>query len=146
MAKIVINDELEINGRLTVQRTRVSDEKGNLTSVVSGVLATHLYIEIIDKIETGRLILKGVDVKKENFGSDDYDVVYEFTASELINKGTKYKDNYYFDIDGETLKLIEDKLYPYTDPVLGSIEDEDLFKQITDIRDKKELKEKENKE
>ena len=46
MAKIVINDELEVNGRLTVQRTQVSDEKGNLTSVVSGVLATHLYIEI----------------------------------------------------------------------------------------------------
>lgn len=79
MAKISVNDEHLINGRVTVRRYK--DENDNI--IIEGSIATHFYIEEINTVETYRYSLTGIDVIEEIFGSDDFDIVYNFIAREL---------------------------------------------------------------
>ena len=68
-----------------------------------GILATHDYIEHIDTIETERYLLSEVDVYQEDFGSNDYNIVYSFKANNLI-----IKDDY---IPDKVKEVIEYELY-----------------------------------
>lgn len=83
MARICLNEDVVLNGRLSITRTLLEDNK---TVVITGVLATHYYIEEIKTLETYRYKLEGVEVYSESFGSDDFDIIYNFKAKELINR------------------------------------------------------------
>lgn len=101
MAQISINDEHIVNGRLTVRRFK--DENDEIKIV--GTLATHCYFEEILKIETFRYSINDIEVVEEVFASDDYDIVYNFTAKEINNKcGLS-------DLNNSIIKKIEEKMY-----------------------------------
>lgn len=83
MAKIIINNENEVNGKLSISRRLVSNDNIEVT----GQLATHRYFEEIDYIESERYILTGVKIIEEEFGSNDFDILYTFKAKYLDIKG-----------------------------------------------------------
>lgn len=105
MAKIKItndnNEELLVNGRMTFKVSKAIDEHGNETMVCLGQLTTHKYFEEIRRIETDRFILENVEVTDETFGTNDFDILYDF---QVHNFGWHVKDNYLSD---ETIKKIE---------------------------------------
>jgi hypothetical protein len=74
-----------------------------------GILSTHRYFEEISQIETRRYVLKGVEVFQEDFGSDDHQIAYSFTAKELIVKGIDENNESLFSY--EEIKKIESELY-----------------------------------
>lgn len=81
MAQISVNDEIIVNGKLTVKR--YLDEEKNIR--IMGSFATHLYFEEINTLTTFRYRIKGVEVVEEIFASDDYDIIYSFIAESLDN-------------------------------------------------------------
>lgn len=82
MAKIKItndqNEEKVVNGRMTFKVSKAIDENGDDVMVCLGQLTTHNYFEEIRKIETDRFILENVEVTDETFGTNDFDILYEF--------------------------------------------------------------------
>lgn len=48
--------------------------------IIRGIFCTQHYISNIDKIETKRYVLTGIDVTKESYGSHEDRIVYEFSA------------------------------------------------------------------
>lgn len=110
MAQISVNDEYVINGRLTVKRFK--DINGNIK--IEGTLATHCYFEEILKLETFRYSIMGIEVIEEVFGSDDYDIVYNFIAKELDNR---YGIS---DLNNDVIKEIEKEMYGKQGFVLGT--------------------------
>ena len=72
MAKIIINNEVRANGKLSATRT-LNEEKNGF--IISGVFASHLYYESIKTLESERFALSGIEVYQEAFGSDDYDIL-----------------------------------------------------------------------
>lgn len=117
MAKIIINDKVSANGKLSVDRT-LNEEKTGF--IIEGVLSTHLYFEEINTLEIPRLRLEGVEVFKESFGSDDYNVYYYFVAKKLIPKGEDIDGAHYI-LYGEEMKMIEDEMYKNSHPIMGDI-------------------------
>lgn len=111
MAQIKINTEIFVNGKCSI--TRVSDptEVDEFNTSTVGILSTHPYFEDIHTIETERYLLTGVEVQQEDFGSNDYNIKYTFTAEDLI-----VKDDY---VPEECKYLIENEMY--------SNEDNELF-------------------
>lgn len=111
MAQIKINTEIFVNGKCSI--TRVSDptEVDEFNTSTVGILSTHPYFEDIHTIETERYLLTGVEVQQEDFGSNDYNIKYTFTAEDLI-----IKDDY---VPEECKYLIENEMY--------SDEDNELF-------------------
>ena len=111
MAQIKINTEIFVNGKCSI--TRVSDptEVDEFNTSTVGILSTHPYFEDIHTIETERYLLTGVEVQQEDFGSNDYNIKYTFTAEDLI-----VKDEY---VPEECKYLIENEMY--------SDEDNELF-------------------
>ena len=99
MAKLIVNKELELNGKITVKRTL---EDGEL--VIIGSLATHYYLEEIISLETDRFIIDKIEVFEEVFGSDDFDILYNFKAKILKVKGIS-------NLSVEELKKIENIIY-----------------------------------
>ena len=87
MSKIKITkedgNELLIKGRVSF--TAEKTETGEL--LIEGKLTTHYYIEDISKIETYRYILNGIDVYREDFGTNDLDILYVFTCKDYEVKG-----------------------------------------------------------
>lgn len=85
MAIIRINqsEDAVVLGRLSAQRVKEYNEEGNFSISISGILETRDYYEDIETIETERLILKGVDVIVEEYGTNEYNIRYSFTADEL---------------------------------------------------------------
>lgn len=79
MAKISVNDEYVVNGKLTISRVLNMDNE----IVISGTFASHYYFEEINTLTTYRYEIKGIEVREELFGSDDFDIVYNFTAKEF---------------------------------------------------------------
>lgn len=79
MAKISVNDEYVVNGKLTISRVLNMDNE----VVINGTFASHYYFEEINTLTTYRYEVKGIEVKQELFGSDDFDIVYNFTAKEF---------------------------------------------------------------
>lgn len=111
MAQIKINTEIFVNGKCSI--TRISDptEVDEFNTSTVGILSTHPYFEDIHTIETERYLLTGVEVQQEDFGSNDYNIKYTFTAEDLI-----VKDDY---VPEECKYLIENEMY--------SDEDNELF-------------------
>lgn len=117
MAKIKINDTQVVNGKVSASRTLNQEKNG---FIITGVLATHLYIEHISRIECNRYILKNVEVYEESFGSDDYDIYYHFTANSLSLKDEMI-DGVGTILYGKEMKMIEDEMYKDEHPILGAI-------------------------
>lgn len=105
MAKIIItndnNEEIQVEGRMTFKVSKAIKEDGTETMVCLGQLATHKYFEEITKIETDRFILENVEVTDETFGTNDFNILYEF---EVHNYGWTIKEDY---LSEETIKKIE---------------------------------------
>lgn len=120
MARILINDNLAVNGKLTFARRK--NEEGS-AFIISGLLQTHLYIDDIKSLETPRFILKDVDVFEEDFGSDDYNIIYKFTCRNIDVKGYNEKGISYC-ITTKEMEVIEDMIYKNQHPVLGVIGEE----------------------
>lgn len=129
MAQITINDKLTVNGKLTFNNTMNQDKTG---FIIDGVLLTHLYFDDIQKIETNRFILNNVEVYRESFGSDDYNIGYSFTAEKAIIKGDEYEGAKYILYPSE-MKEIEEIMYKDEHPILG-----DIGKEYKDIIKKEE--------
>lgn len=105
MAKIIItndnNEEIQVEGRMTFKVSKAIKEDGTDTMICLGQLATHKYFEEITKIETDRFILENVEVTDEIFGTNDFNILYEF---EVHNYGWTIKEDY---LSEETIKKIE---------------------------------------
>ena len=96
MAVIKINNDSNTNvyGRLSVDREAVYNEEGQMTGTqVTGMLAAHEYFEEITEIESERFIVKGVNVYKESFGSNEYLILYYFIAEDFDVKNDNLDDN-----------------------------------------------------
>lgn len=134
MAKIILNDEFEVNGKLSISRTL--NEQGD-GFIVTGTFATHLYIEDIHTLESPRYKVYGVEVFQEMFGSDDYDIVYNFQATILKIKGA-IKDGIGFILYPKEMEAIEEEMYKNDHPVLGGIGEQykDMYKKGDDEDDK----------
>lgn len=85
MAKILITtgdgEVIETQGKMTFETIKREDEDGDTYFETIGQLAIHEYIVDIDKIESARYLLENVDVYREVYGTDDFNILYEFTAS-----------------------------------------------------------------
>ena len=105
MAKIIItndnNEEIQAEGKMTFKVSKAIKEDGTETMVCLGQLATHKYFEEITKIETDRFILENIEVTDETFGTNDFNILYEF---EVHNYGWTIKEDY---LSEKTIKRIE---------------------------------------
>lgn len=101
MAKIGVNKKEIVLGKLTVKR--FLDEENKI--VIQGSFATHKYFEEIKNIETYRLKISGIEVLEEIFGSDDFDIIYNFIAKniEMKNSGVTYTE--------DEIEVVEKTLY-----------------------------------
>lgn len=87
MAKIKItndkNEEILVNGRMTFKVSKAIDNDGEDLIICLGQLTTHKYFEEIRKIETDRYILENVEVTDETFGTNDFDILYDFQVHDF---------------------------------------------------------------
>ena len=103
MAQIKINKDRFVEGKFTVKQRLVEDEKGNGNVVVHGIFSTHDYIEELNTLESERYLLLGIKVFEETFGTNDYEITYEFTAESLT-----IKDDY---VPDKVKAVVEADLY-----------------------------------
>lgn len=110
MAQLSVNNQYVVNGKLTVRRYK--NENGEIA--IEGSLATHLYFEEINQITTLRYGLLGVEVVEEIFGSDDLDIIYNFTAEEIdmVDAMTN--------LPPATIRKCEEKMYNKDGYIIGS--------------------------
>lgn len=92
-------------GRLTFSTELTSN--GNI--IISGQMTTHKFIEGINKIETHRYILSDVQIVKETFGSDDFDILYDFIAKDYFVKNGETN------LSNELIESIEETSYSKDD-------------------------------
>lgn len=147
MAKIIVNDNLQVNGKLNIERSLVEenyvDQEGNIKTrqslKIEGILSTHLYFEDIEKLETNRYELLDVEIYKEAFASDDYNILYYFTAKRLNVKGSN-QDGVVFILYSDEMKMIEEEMYKDEHPILGDIgtEYKDMFVKDDESEESKE--------
>lgn len=107
MAEIKVNTEKFVNGRLTIEREKFQNDNNEIHVITKGLFTTHEYFEEIHTLESERYLLQGIEVIKENFGSNDYDIGYEFLIGNLI-----IKEDY---IPNEIKELIEAMEYEKED-------------------------------
>lgn len=85
MAKILITtgdgEVIETQGKMTFETIKKEDEHGDIYFETIGQLAIHEYIVDINKIESARYLLENVDVYREVYGTDDFNILYEFTTN-----------------------------------------------------------------
>lgn len=85
MAKILITtgdgEVIETQGKMTFETIKKEDEDGDIYFETIGQLAIHEFIVDINKIESARYLLENVDVYREVYGTDDFNILYEFTAN-----------------------------------------------------------------
>ena len=141
MASIVINNDLKVNGNLTFKRSINAERTG---FHIEGVISTHLYFDNITSIDTQRFSLKGVEVLEENFGSDDYNILYIFKAEELEVFGAEDNGVHYL-LYGDEMKMIEEEMYKDAHPTLGNIGSQykDMYIKDEDTDDESEKEEQE---
>jgi hypothetical protein len=135
MAKVIINDNLSVNGKVTFNRTVNEDKTG---FVIQGVLSTHLYFDDITSIETKRYKLTGVEVFQEAFGSDDYNIGYYFTCSNVEVLGQE-AEGVTFILYPSEMKMIEDEMYKNEHPILGDIGEQ--YKEMIKEEEKTKVEE-----
>ena len=70
---------------------------------IKGVLAMHDYEDEIETIESERYRLDNVEVYKESFGSNEYMILYFFTAGNLTIKPDNVDDNIKWLIEEDTI-------------------------------------------
>lgn len=113
MAKLIITTnnrkKYEVKGRVTFEAKLIENENGKQEIIISGKMTTHKYIEDIDKIETHRYLLTDVQVYKETFGSDDFDILYDFIAKDYNVK------NGITNLSNTLIDSIEEKIYESDD-------------------------------
>jgi hypothetical protein len=100
MAKIIINGVRTINGKLSAE---IENINGKLVCV--GNLITHRYFEDIMKLESERYVFTNVEIIRESFGSNDFNILYTFTAGDWTIKGGETN------LPEEVIKEIELQLY-----------------------------------
>lgn len=114
MAKILItkgNEEvIETQGKMTFETIKSFDEDGDMYFKTIGQLAIHEYIDDIECIESSRYLLKGVDVYREVYGTDDFNILYEFELVEGTDVIIKESN-----LDNEKIKLLKEKEYKNED-------------------------------
>lgn len=148
MAKIVINEELKVNGKLTFSRELREEEYQDKEGVmktrrffqISGVLATHLYFDEIHQLDTNRFSLYGVEVYREDFGSDDYNIIYSFVARDIEIHGAEDEGVKYI-LLGQEMNMIESEMYKEEHPILGDIGAK--YKDMIIVDDESEKEEEE---
>ena len=95
MAKILITtgdgEVIETQGKMTFETIKKEDEHGDIYFETIGQLAIHEYIVDINKIESARYLLENVDVYREVYGTDDFNILYEFTANGIDVSVKKWK-------------------------------------------------------
>jgi len=84
MATLIINGSKKIDGKLSVNRTLVTNDDGSQKIVVQGMLDTEVYIDEILSIDAPRFSVTGVTVMQESFGSEEDKIIYSFVAEELL--------------------------------------------------------------
>lgn len=139
MAKIIINNEVRANGKLSATRT-LNEEKNGF--IISGVFASHLYYESIKTLESNRFSLSGVEVYQEAFGSDDYDILYYFTAKSLHLKD-HIEDGIGYILYSDEMRMIEEEMYKNDHPILGGIGEQYKGMYIEQIEESQDLEEEE---
>lgn len=112
MAKVSVNDEFIVNGVLTVKRFK-DEETGEVK--IAGTFACHYYFEEIHKLETYRYSVTEIDVKEEVFASDNFDIVYNFTAEAIDNK------HGISNLTNEEIEKIEESIYGKDGYVLNTV-------------------------
>lgn len=110
MARISVNDEYIVNGKLTV--SRALDKNNEI--IINGTFASHYYFEEIKSLTTYRYEIKDIEVIEELFGSDDFDIVYNFTAKEFdVREGMT-------NLTDKEIDYIESKIYDENGYLLNS--------------------------
>ena len=108
MATLKINNSIEVKGKVSFSHSispSEIDEKQWTDDGIMGTLVMHQYIDDIDSIESDRYLLTNCTVYKESFGSDDFDIVYNFIAESCMVKDDP--------VDQNKIKEIENKKYDY---------------------------------
>ena len=108
MATLKINNSIEVKGKVSFSHSispSETDEKQWTDDGIMGTLVMHKYIDDIDSIESDRYLLTNCTVYKESFGSDDFDIVYNFIAESCVVKDDP--------VDQNKIKEIENKKYDY---------------------------------
>ena len=113
MAKISVNDQYLINGRVSIRRYKKED--GGIS--VEGSFATHYYFEEINSLESYRYLLTNIEVVEEVFGTDDFDIVYNFVADNIEIKSDMS------DLSTEEIIEIEKNIYGKSGYVLETLLD-----------------------
>lgn len=84
--EVVLNDSVRLAGSVSVSMTRNEKPQDPLSEepyrsiIIEGALATKFFEQDIEKIETRRYVIMGVDVYAEEFGSLDDEIIYRFRA------------------------------------------------------------------
>ena len=109
MAKIKItdgnNEVFEVNGRMTFKVSKAFNDVGDEIMVCLGQLTTHKYFEEITKIESDRFVLENVEVTDETFGTNDFNILYDFQVNDF---GWSIKEDY---LSQEAINAIEKDEY-----------------------------------
>lgn len=125
MAVVKINAERFVKGKVSITRKKEYGETNAI--VIYGVLSTHEYIEQISVIETERYYLGGVDIFQEDFGSNDYNIIYHFRADNLIIKDDYIPDKVKLVIEYYLYKDEEEEYFHADNFEYGLEEYEELF-------------------
>lgn len=120
MAKLLITTEdskvIEVQGRMTFEVNKIENEEGELVYITSGQLSMHNYIEGIVSIESARYKLNDIEIIREVFGTNDFDILYEFILTDAFAFEVK-KDT----LAKEAIKRLEDEQYKKDDSVAWDI-------------------------
>lgn len=82
MKEIIINNQFLTQGQMSIRQYK---ENGKVT--VEGILQIEEYFDDIQSIQSDYLLVTGVDVFSEAFGTEDKDIIYNFKAEVLnLNK------------------------------------------------------------
>lgn len=121
MANIKVNNELVVKGKVSITRKRTEENE----IIIYGSFMTHIYYEEIKTLETERYLITGIDVYEEMYGSDDYNIIYNFKAKDIKILGTVIKEYGISTIvDPEEMDRIEDIMYKNDHSILGDIGEE----------------------
>lgn len=87
MAKILINDELELEGSATITQRLDGNEH-----IIEGIITLKKYIPVIRSVATFKFICNNIFILEESFGTDDDLFGYRFVAEDLtiMNEGEVY--------------------------------------------------------
>lgn len=83
MAKIIVNDSLETEGNFTITCRKRTRSKDGIVYEFMGELIAPYYIEELMSLQNERYSVRGIDVYEEQFGSDDENILYLFTFTEM---------------------------------------------------------------